>query len=716
MIKRWLSISKSSKNKEQQQNNSSIHKSQLNATTDEIPRVIPDLPGDISKITSISVIGNPSTKSDNNPSSSLISISSDSKGGGAPESSVEKIYKTDIVKSRPTEALPFGDGSNKVFGYENFGNTCYCNSILQSLFALDDFRNNVLKYPTIPEGRERHRKLSMAGNAPRHFKEESFDPAYNERNSSAKNASGSSNNNSNSNTSSDNNINGSSGLNGKGSGPLNSQNQVRSRMNDSLSKISSSKDINNTCSTNNKEIELIHTVIMPADIMTEKLHEGCKRIIVGRCDEGDNPIKNSKPNISQNNYTTTELYIYGENKVSNNLGNMRKDSLDGSFYNSEQRKKAALIKGPVLNIDHMVNVTAKSTLYNGLKDIFECITENQHLTGIVSPTQFIKILKKENVLFNTMMQQDAHEFLNFLLNSLNEYLQLYSGDLPKNGRNFVLDQFQGILTNRVKCLTCDTITVSDEPFLDFPVEVMDDEERNIQDFLQSYHQRELLQGTNKFYCNQCCGLQEAERIVGLKSLPTILALHLKRFKYSEEKETNIKLFNKIRYPLRLEVSSTFNTKISKKYELCSIVVHMGNGPQHGHYVSVCKTKLYGWLLYDDETVESIDEETVLRFIGDQDDQETAYVLFYKDMGDCKENSDETTTGNETNYDENVQQLIKADAKIKQNAIKRQERQDLINEATVLEARKEKAVKNQSNGNKHSKQNKRRSRILSFIKS
>lgn len=63
-----------------------------------------------------------------------------------------------------------------------------------------------------------------------------------------------------------------------------------------------------------------------------------------------------------------------------------------------KEKKAALIRGPVLNVDHLLYPTEEATLYNGLKDIFESITENLSLTGIVSPTEFVKILKKRKRL------------------------------------------------------------------------------------------------------------------------------------------------------------------------------------------------------------------------------------------------------------------------------------------------------------------------------
>jgi ubiquitin carboxyl-terminal hydrolase 12/46 len=38
---------------------------------------------------------------------------------------------------------------------------------------------------------------------------------------------------------------------------------------------------------------------------------------------------------------------------------------------------------------------------------------------------------------------------------------------------------------------------------------------------------------DKFFCDTCCCLQEAQKRMKLKQLPQCLCLHLKRFKYIE---------------------------------------------------------------------------------------------------------------------------------------------------------------------------------------
>ena len=100
---------------------------------------------------------------------------------------------------------------------------------------------------------------------------------------------------------------------------------------------------------------------------------------------------------------------------------------------------------------------------------------------------------------------------------------------------------------------------------------------------------------NKFYCDSCCGLQEAEKRwvalfehestcltqkiqrLKIKRLPNVLALHLKRFKYQENLGRYTKLFYRVPFPtqLRLPNTSDDSENPDRLYELFSVVVHIG---------------------------------------------------------------------------------------------------------------------------------------------
>ncbi|AEY99192.1 FAGR370Wp [Eremothecium gossypii FDAG1] len=594
--------------------------------------------------------------------------------------------------------LPFGDGTPKVFGLENYGNTCYCNSVLQCLYNLKELRVNVLKYPTRAEPTERIRRPDSGLLRPRAASDSGpATTAVGGEGESARRASIGAPVPSTKGLVRRRSLNffsrGAQARRGKdlqqnGTAPgLESQQNggtkqepeqngdTQQSCNDSGNEFiyKEALDEDGTAADTNGATLALENVAsrdnMAADPIMEMIHEGYGKVIVGRLQTKNAQLQRSLTTLTtmvhseSRNPSASSSTSTASSGTAAGSGALRQSSspVYASNMSSEQRKKAALITGPVLCIDQPMHSNyfpsdMEPTLYNALKDVFECIAESNHMLGVVSPSHFVSVLRKENVLFNSMMHQDAHEFLNFLMNALSDSLQLQLQRLPdKSPENFIHTLFQGTMNNSIKCLTCDNITSNEEPFFDFAIPVSEDEEVNVQDILRDFHQREMLNGANKFYCDSCNGLQEAERTVGIKELPELLPLHLKRFKYSEKHQSNIKLFNVIHYPLNLRVCSTFDHAVCKDYELNGIVIHMGGGPQHGHYVAICKHELFGWLLYDDETVESVGEDAVLRFIGDVNDMTTAYVLFYK-----SKREDDDTPAELQDYNANIDQLLKYD--------------------------------------------------------
>ena len=81
-----------------------------------------------------------------------------------------------------------------------------------------------------------------------------------------------------------------------------------------------------------------------------------------------------------------------------------------------------------------------------LSDLFYNIVTQKKKVGTIAPKKFIARLKKENELFDNFMQQDAHEFLNYLLNSVADLLQVggMSGQQGKKSitNNFVLTKIR----------------------------------------------------------------------------------------------------------------------------------------------------------------------------------------------------------------------------------------------------------------------------------
>ncbi len=71
------------------------------------------------------------------------------------------------------------------------------------------------------------------------------------------------------------------------------------------------------------------------------------------------------------------------------------------------------------------------------------------------------------------MHQDAHEFWNYLINTIVDLIRKETNCLPPDaashlvgtGRTFVQDIFEGILTNETRCLNCETVRCISPPSL-----------------------------------------------------------------------------------------------------------------------------------------------------------------------------------------------------------------------------------------------------------
>lgn len=322
----------------------------------------------------------------------------------------------------------------------------------------------------------------------------------------------------------------------------------------------------------------------------------------------------------------------------------------------EYKKKVALQTLPILETkDNAGSYGMSESLFTSLKDIFESLVGSQSRIGVIRPQQFLEVLRREHEMFRTAMHQDAHEFLNLLLNEVVSNVEAEatkqnfaeralpptesadslgmtnsSGSKSPNTTRWVHELFEGTLTSETKCLTCEKVSQRDEVFLDLSVDL--EQHSSVTSCLRKFSAEEMLCERNKFHCDNCGGLQEAEKRMKIKRLPRVLALHLKRFKYTEDLQRLQKLFHRVVYPYHLRLFNTTDDAEDpdRLYELYAVVVHIGGGPYHGHYVAIIKTEDRGWLLFDDELVEPVDKNYVRNFFGDRPGLACAYVLFYQE--------------------------------------------------------------------------------------
>ncbi|GAB0496301.1 hypothetical protein MMPV_007613 [Pyropia vietnamensis] len=345
----------------------------------------------------------------------------------------------------------------------------------------------------------------------------------------------------------------------------------------------------------------------------------------------------------------------------------------------------------------LVAPTAKreETMLSALSELFAAIASQKKRTGSYPPKAFVARLRQEKEVFRSYMHQDAHEFLNFILNDIVETLQREASEVARRRvglpplsaaahrnaalgsandlagmeaaapsghaaataaaaagaggaptpptapvRTFVHDLFEGHLSNEVRCLRCETITERVETFLDLSVDI--EQNSSLTSCLRSFSSTELMCQANKYFCDGCGSLQEAERRIRFKRLPRILSLHLKRFKYVQTPRESVAKYKKLSYrvvfPLELRLCNTAADAEDgdRLYSLFAVVVHVGSGPNHGHYVSLIKS--HGrWLLFDDDCVEVKDESELQTVFGSTSDElsvsstEAGYILYYESV-------------------------------------------------------------------------------------
>ncbi|EPY76560.1 hypothetical protein CB1_001410010 [Camelus ferus] len=146
-----------------------------------------------------------------------------------------------------------------------------------------------------------------------------------------------------------------------------------------------------------------------------------------------------------------------------------------------------------------------------------------------------------------------------------------------------------------------------QPFFTLQLDIQSDKIRTVQDALESLVARESVQG----YTTKTKQEVEISRRVTLEKLPPVLVLHLKRFVYEKTGGCQ-KLIKNIEYPVDLEISK--------------VVYHHGSSATGGHYTTdVFQIGLNGWLRIDDQAVKVISQYQVVKPAAER----TAYLLYYR---------------------------------------------------------------------------------------
>ncbi|KAJ6640523.1 Ubiquitin carboxyl-terminal hydrolase 36 [Pseudolycoriella hygida] len=242
----------------------------------------------------------------------------------------------------------------------------------------------------------------------------------------------------------------------------------------------------------------------------------------------------------------------------------------------------------------------------------------------VCPTKPMQIYSKLKQICRHLIhghQEDAHEFLRYLMESMEKaFLSRY-----KNSKEFeqytkettpINQILGGYLRTTVKCLSCMYESVTFQHFEDLLLDIR--KVSTIEDALKHHFARERLEDMD-YTCESCKKKVSATKQFSLERAPVALCIQLKRFS-----GINGKISKHINISLDLDFSqySSRDTKNSQlKYRLVSMITHLGSTPQCGHYTAIGCSQDGSYYQFDDSSVRSMSVNSLLNT--------NPYIIFYE---------------------------------------------------------------------------------------
>ncbi|CAF0920295.1 unnamed protein product [Rotaria sordida] len=263
-------------------------------------------------------------------------------------------------------------------------------------------------------------------------------------------------------------------------------------------------------------------------------------------------------------------------------------------------------------------------------------------TGVTSAYELKVCISELNRRFAGISQQDSHEFLTLLIESLHD-------ELMDNYHNSSIgDLMHGTIRSTVKCPICKTETKTDDSFLSLPLPVHQAPSENVgndlitkisdklisplrhvlqndttlYDCIDDFLKTEQLGANGRWFCEKCQKDTDAIKKLDLYELSQVLILQLKRFTDDLTDET--KISTKIEIPEVLELKQFIeNNEINQSvtYDLIAVMTHTGTLAS-GHCTAFARHLTNRrWYHFNDEHVRQASSREVLT--------SHAYILVYE---------------------------------------------------------------------------------------
>uniref|UniRef100_A0A8C6L5I8 Ubiquitin carboxyl-terminal hydrolase n=1 Tax=Nothobranchius furzeri TaxID=105023 RepID=A0A8C6L5I8_NOTFU len=276
---------------------------------------------------------------------------------------------------------------------------------------------------------------------------------------------------------------------------------------------------------------------------------------------------------------------------------------------------------------------------------------------VVNPHQFYSIFKETVPYFSGYSQQDAQEFLRFLLDKLHTEINRRP-NVKRTGKepeqkyarirlflfvmslriseeasatwkkqlerddSFIVDLFSGQLRSSLHCSVCSHYSNTFDVFCDLSLPIPKRSfggEVTLRECLDLFSQEEKLDKENSPMCERCNRRTECTKRLSIQRFPQVIVIHLNRFttsRWSISKSTVYVSFPLVNLDLGPYGPVDCGSVLYNLYAICN---HAGT-VNMGHYTACCLDE-NGWCFYNDSSVTPLAEMQL------QSNQ--AYVLFYQ---------------------------------------------------------------------------------------
>ncbi|PWA21035.1 hypothetical protein CCH79_00007228, partial [Gambusia affinis] len=259
----------------------------------------------------------------------------------------------------------------------------------------------------------------------------------------------------------------------------------------------------------------------------------------------------------------------------------------------------------------------QSKLFRAILDIEVCCFSNMKEEKKAVLSFFKKTVAEFNSSFDDDGQKDASEFLISVLDimrSLSQEMHLRASNLGLTYKCPVAEHIALQMMSTRTCMGCGDQSHTVEDFVTLSLDLVP-------------------RGSEGHLEHMChCGVKDSSVQSSFLTLPNVLILHLKRFKFTRSNAVK-KIKKHIILSRELVVREEFTATKNRAtyYFLVSIVSHIGSKADSGHYICDGIHRRQNmdiiddsWLMYDDEHVSQTTGEEVCLWR-----ERNAFLLFYE---------------------------------------------------------------------------------------